>query len=98
MMAASAASAIASAILPFSVADPVDDGLDVPSGVRILVDIQPLRCIGECGALPATGEPLSVVLLAAGLLLLLTGCAVFSHWFRTDRRARIVGEIEQTSH
>ena len=97
MIASYTASAVASAITASSTADPVGDGLEVPSGVRILVDISPLPCIGECGALPATGAPLSAMLLAAGLLLLLTGCAMFGRWRRTDRRAtywaRIRGRV-----
>jgi hypothetical protein len=85
------ASYTASAVALSPAADPVDDGLGVPSGVRILVDISPLPCMDKCGVLPATGGPLPAMLLAAGFLLLLTGCAMIGHWWRTDRRAQIAG-------
>lgn len=91
MIASYTASAIASAITASSTADPVGDGHEVSSGVRILVDISPLPCFGECGGLPATGGPLSGPLLVAGFLLLLTGCAILGYWGRTDRRAQIAG-------
>lgn len=91
MIASYTASAVALAIIHSPTADPVEDGLEVPSGVRILVDISPLPCNGECGVLPATGGPLSAMLLAAGILLLLTGCAMLGHWCRTGRRAQIAG-------
>lgn len=85
MTASYTASAVASVITLSSAAEPVDDGLEVPSGVRILVDISPLPCTGECGVLPATGGSLSAMLLAAGFLLILTGCVMLGQRRRTDR-------------
>jgi hypothetical protein len=91
MIVSCTASAVASAIAPSSTDYPVGAELEVTSGVRILVEISPLPYIDEFGVLPATGEPLSAMLLAAGFLLLLTGCAMLGHRFRTDRRAELAG-------
>ena len=88
-MSTSYASVIASSVA----ADPVGgDVLETTSGVRILVDISPLPCIGECvaGVLPTTGGIPSLTLVVAGILLLLIGWALIGHRLRTARWEREV--------